>query len=381
MKNHQNTNPERRDAHPFFIWDSIMSTPKVLEACLEDEVLDQVKHVAEVCKSKEIDNVFLLGTESSSFAAMVERFAFESIAGIPTAVYLTTEFSSYPPLRLNSKSAVFFHSHSGSTLGDIQAVQKVHRIGGYTIGITNIANSALAEAVNDVIIGPSRPKIELPATFTYASAIFRMLLLVAELGNEPKTAQFRQELERIPKVLEEVSNIYAQRAPRIVDEIKDCTEFILIGSGPNLPTAEEAGLSFTQSSGVAAQAYMPENYLHGPMQALQPGMGVILIAASGSMQKRIIDIARACKLVGAKVVVLAPKNIEYDIKCDVLINLPVDIDELLSPIVYILPLWQIAYYFSLLGKTSCHTDRLSMDKPEFKEAYSMLMTGDKKFVK
>jgi glucosamine 6-phosphate synthetase-like amidotransferase/phosphosugar isomerase protein len=148
-----------------------------------------------------------------------------------------------------------------------------------------------------------------------------------------------------------------------------------------LPTAEEAGLSFTQSSGVAAQAYMPENYLHGPMQALQPGMGVILIAAPGPIQKRVVDIAKACKIIGAKVLVLAPKNIEGDVNCDVFMEFPEDIDVLLTPIVYILPLWQIAYYFALLGKTSCHTDRLSMDKPEFKKAYALLMTGDKKFVR
>ena len=381
MTNNENKNPERRDAHPYFIWDSIMSTSKVLEECLSDEVLNQVNHVAENCKSRGVDNIYLLGTESSSFAAMAEKFAFEAIANLPAEAYLTTEFFSYTPLRINNKTAVFFHSHSGSTLGDLETVSKVRSMGGYTVGVTNIFNSKLAETVDDVIIGSGRPKIELPATWTYASAIFRMLQLVAELGKEPKAGRFLQDLVRIPNILEEISLIYAKRAAGIVNEIKDCSAFVLIGSGPNFSTAEEAGLSLTQSSGVSAQAYMLENYLHGPIQALRPEMGVILIAAPGPMQNRIIDVAKACKIIGAKVVILAPKSIASEESCDVLIEFPADIPELLTPLVYILPLWQIAYYYSLLGKTRCHTDRLSMDSPEFKKAFALLMAGDNKFVK
>jgi glucosamine 6-phosphate synthetase-like amidotransferase/phosphosugar isomerase protein len=110
-------------------------------------------------------------------------------------------------------------------------------------------------------------------------------------------------------------------------------------------------------------------------------MGVILIAAPGPMQKRMINVAKACKTIGAKVVVLIPKRISEEISYDVLMEFPADIPELLTPLIYILPLWQIAYYFSLLGRTSCHTDRLSMDKPGFKKAFALLMAGDNKFIK
>jgi len=43
------------------------------------------------------------------------------------------------------------------------------------------------------------------------------------------------------------------------------------------------------------------------------------------------------------------------------------------------PLWQTAYHFSSLKRGS-HPDRLSMDKPEFKEAFSYLMKKDEKWV-
>ena len=110
-------------------------------------------------------------------------------------------------------------------------------------------------------------------------------------------------------------------------------------------------------------------------------MCVILIAAPGPYQKRMIDTAKACQIIGAKVVLMVPEGYKVDFKADVLMELPDDLPEMLTPLVYITPLWQIAYFYSLLGKSDVHTDRLSMDKPEFKKAISILMTGDKKFVK
>jgi glucosamine 6-phosphate synthetase-like amidotransferase/phosphosugar isomerase protein len=90
--------------------------------------------------------------------------------------------------------------------------------------------------------------------------------------------------------------------------------------------------------------------------------------------------AQACKIIGAKVVLLYPEDLGRITDYDVCMDFPSGIPELMSPMIYMTPLWQIAYYFSLLGK-GCHTDRRSMDKPEFKEAFSVIMEGDKKFVK
>ena len=388
MKNDKQAKAEkfpRRDQHPYYIWDSIMVIPEILKSCLSDDVLGQVKKVCEKMEQKKIDNIVLLGTESSFFVSLVLQFIFKKYTGISTQSFLTSEFSQYPPLTLNNRSAVFFHSHSGTTLGDLEAVEVVRKFGGYSIGVTNIPESDLAKNTDDVIIGPGGAKAALPATRAYTAALFRMTMLAAELGKSRAADSDIQELEKyinkLPDILDVVSKTFAEKSPGIVEAVKDCSAFILVGAGPNHPTAEEATLSFYQSTGLSAKAYKLENYLHGPIQALQPNMCVILIAAPGPWQKRMIDTAEACKIIGAKVVLMIPEGCKVDFKADVLMELPDDLPEMLTPLVYITPLWQIAYFYSLLGRSDVHTDRLSMDKPEFKKAISILMTGDKKFVK
>jgi len=73
-------------------------------------------------------------------------------------------------------------------------------------------------------------------------------------------------------------------------------------------------------------------------------------------------------------VVLCPENCEKTPYADIEIRIPnqIQIPEFLSPIIYMIPMWQMAYQFSLLGRGS-HPDRLSMDKPEFKAAFNFLM--------
>jgi glucosamine--fructose-6-phosphate aminotransferase (isomerizing) len=377
-------NSKNRDHHPFWIWESIMSTPKMLGECLAESIYSQVKNVAEKCAQKNVDKIFLLGTGSSYFATVAEKFTFETYAGIQTTSCLTTEFREYPPTNIDDHSAIFFHSHSGGTKGDLETVNKVRDLGGYTIGITDIKESALAKCVDDSIIGPGGSKIELPATRTYSTAIFRMMQLAIELGKgtrfQEAALEGEKQLKKIPDILENIVQKYAVEAPKIVESLKSCRSFFVIGSGPNFATADEAALGFSQSSGVNSQAFQLENFLHGPIQTLRSDMGVILIAAQGPFQDRFLKTAKACKIIGAKVTLLVPEGLNPKPDCDVLMELPAGIPELLTPLLYMTPLWQVAYYFSLLGR-GCHTDRLAMDKPEFKKAFSVIMEGDKKFVK
>lgn len=374
----------KRNHHPYYVWESIMKVPEILEDCLDEEVSLQLDKVVSEIKRRNIQRFFLTGTAAGYFASIAESYALEQLSTIPTNAVLISDFQSYPPANLNANAAVFFHSHSGGTKGDAEVVNMVKSRGGYTVGVTDILGSPLANCVDDVIIGPGGPKPELPATRTYSSALFRMINLALLLGQESavenKISLIRNKLEKIPGVMKRLIEGYARKSKEDRDVLQDCQSFFVIGSGPNYATACEAAIGVSQSLGVPSQAFQLKNFLHGPIQTLRKDMGVILIAAPGPFQERFLLTAKACKTIGTKVALLMPESHEPVDDCDVTILLPNDIPELLSPLLYIMPLWQLAYRFALLGKGS-HPDRLSMDNPEFKKAMGLLMTGDKKFSK
>ncbi len=380
MKNMKDN--KRRDAHPYYIWESIMGTPEILAQCLEKDVQQSINTIADKIIEKKINKIFLIGTGSSYFATYAEKYVFTALTGIPTFNNITTEFYNYPPITLDDHSAVFFHSHSGGTQGDPETVAMAKEKGAYTVGVTDIPTSQLAQCVDEPLIGPGGGKVELPATRTYSAAIFRMMLLAVAIAKRTKVSDavtaFEKELSRVPALLRETADTYAEAVKPIVENVKDCGNFFVIGSGPNYATADEGALGMSQSAGVPAQAFAVENFLHGPIQTLRKGMGVIAIAPRGKSEQRIIQTAKGCKIIGAKVVLVTSRDKSEFKDFDGVIQIPDEVDEMVSPLYCMTPLWQLAYHFSLLGRGS-HTDRLAMDLPEFKEAFAVIMADDKKF--
>lgn len=361
---------KHREQHPFWIWESILSIPRLLSECLSSEMKAKSDALAQQIKQKAVDKIVLTGTGSSYFASIAEKYFFEAVTGIRSEAHIACELLHYPPMSIDSKTAVFFHSHSGSTMGDPEVVEFCKHKGAYTIGVTDVADSALSQHVDEVFIGPGGKKMELPAARTYATAIYRMMMLAVAIAKACRPQEnydiIETELRQLPDIARVISERYEKKAADIVESIQDVSSFFFVGAGANYATSDEAALGFYQSAGVPAQAFEIENFIHGPMQTLRKNMGVIAIAPPGPMQTRVFEVAAAVKMIGAKLVLLAPEKGGV-VAPDVLIEIPAAVTERLSPIAYMIPLWHIAYHFALLGRGG-HPDKLSMELPGFKEA-------------
>jgi glucosamine 6-phosphate synthetase-like amidotransferase/phosphosugar isomerase protein len=130
-----------------------------------------------------------------------------------------------------------------------------------------------------------------------------------------------------------------------------------------------------QCAGVPSQSFEADNFVHGPLQTLKKSMGWLELPPR-PLAGPDFEISKAAQVIGAKVVLVLPEGTDCGFDPDVRIEIPADIPELLSPVFYMVPLWQTAYHFGLLGN-GLHPDRLSMDKPEFIAAFSNLMYKDK----
>jgi glucosamine 6-phosphate synthetase-like amidotransferase/phosphosugar isomerase protein len=371
----------KRKNHPYWLWESIMETPDILAQYLEPDFQKRVNDVAEKVVDRDIERFFVTGTGSSYFISLAEIHAFEQLTGIPSIAQVTSELSSYPPPLLNAKSAWLFNSHSGGTIGDSYAVKIAKQHGALTLAITDIEHSTLAESVDHALVGPGGPKHELPATRTYAAALFRAILLAHQIGLRLDRTDVAKSLEdplkRVIDQYRECTEAFEARAESMVEKLMDCNAYTVIASGPNLATAHEGALGLSQSRGVPAQGFAVENWLHGPIQTLLPGHCVIAIAAPGPQKGRILQAAKAAKIIGATVIVLQPRGMGTEIEADFTIPLPDDMPEIFTPLLYVAPLWQLGYFFSL--KVGHDPDHLSMEQPAFQEAMTMLMKGDQKF--
>lgn len=372
---------ERRFQHPYWLWEAMNRSYEVLQANLADSESEKIECV--VRKIVEIDpkHIFLLGTGSSGFAGMITAHALNELTDIPASVYNTSEFGAYPPSFLGPDTVVIATSHSGETPGDIPVMELIHKKGAFLIGITNYPESSLAKAVDLPLIGPNTPVLRLRLTRSYNGNILRGLQIAVSLGkkigHKDKAEALEEELMKSPLVLRECLEKYALITPDIAKSLLDVPLFFMAAAGPNMSTAYEAALGFYQGSGARARALQIEEFLHGSIQAMREEMCLVAIAAPGPLQNRILRSVNAVQQFGAKVVLIGPKSKIEAFNPDVAIPMSDDLPELLTPVIYTAPLWQIGYHFSLL--TGRDPDYMEMSESGHKKALASLMPEGSQF--
>src|SRR5438046_3881963 len=110
-------------------------------------------------------------------------------------------------------------------------------------------------------------------------------------------------------------------------EFRPVTHFV--GGGPARATAYEGALKLREACHVvSAEGHDVEGILHGPLVSIQPGNVVVLVAQPGPSRERIGEVETALREIGATVMSFAP---------------PSDLDEVLEPIVNVVPLQLLAY--------------------------------------
>lgn len=372
---------ERRHEHPYWLWEAMMGSSKLLKACLDEEGVQQIDRVVDEILHREPKNFFLIGTGSSRFAGMVTVQALKEIAGIHAVSVNTMEFGAYPPLDLGKDSIVIITSHSGNTPGDIPVIKMIRNRGAYSIGITNVKNAPLAKNVEDVILGPDTPVLKLRLTRSYPGNIFRgiqlAIALARRMGREILAEQYERELFKTPAIMEVAINDFAPRAPEVARKLLGKDAYFAIAAGPNMSTAHEAALGFYQGTGIGATPLQVEEFLHGSIQALTSNMAVVFIAAPGPLQGRILLAEEAVRKLGADTVLIAPEGTAGLEKSPFGISMPGIQPELLTPLTYTGPLWLIGYYFSLL--TNRDPDYMEMTDKTHQEVLALLMPAGSQF--
>jgi glucosamine 6-phosphate synthetase-like amidotransferase/phosphosugar isomerase protein len=177
---------------------------------------------------------------------------------------------------------------------------------------------------------------------------------------------YSNEIAMIPGCMRRCVETFDNKGPEIARKLKGVSNFLVIAHGPNLSTAQEAAMGLTQATGLPAQGFLLEEYLHGQVQSLSAESSVMIIASPGPCIERLTRFTDVAKIIGAQVMLFAPEDSPSCIDNDECIPLPGGVNEVLTPAFYCTPFWYIVYHLSLLYRED--PDRLSMDKSAFRES-------------
>jgi glutamine---fructose-6-phosphate transaminase (isomerizing) len=321
-----------------FLKATLESQPAELDRLLADDAAARAADRLHGCK-----RIFLAGTGTSYHGALAGQFMLRS-AGVEAWAVRAFELANYPP-ELRPDDGLILLSHRGSKRFSRDALDRFARTSQHWVAITGEGSPMEGDGVVRTVEQEKSPV----HTASHTAAMLRIAQVAAALGNPA----WKRSLPKLPEAVRRAVDMGDEIAARVSStEFRPVTHFV--GGGPARATSYEGALKLREASHlVSAEGHDVEGILHGPLVSIQPGTPVVLVAQPGPSLERVKEVEQALREIGAIVLSFpaAPR-----------------LDEVLAPIVNVVPLQWLAYHAS--RKLGVDADSFRRDEPKYAAAQS-----------
>ncbi len=286
--------------------------------------------------------VVIAARGTSDNAATYAKYMLEIVAGMPTALAAPSVFTLYDAKLDLSHTLVIGISQSGQGTDVVQYLSSARAAGALTACVTNSNDSAITHVSDHVLLCHAGDEKAVAATKTYTTALAVVALLAAALADR---RDILDALNKTPDQMRRVLEL-APMIERSVERYRYIQECAVLARGVNQATALETALKMTETCYVVAKPYSGADFLHGPIAMVEPGFPCLLYAPDGKAYASQLELALKVRDRGGEIIVIAHGQEALDLG-RTRIPVPDAIDELLSPLVYILPGQMFACYLSM----------------------------------
>jgi glucosamine--fructose-6-phosphate aminotransferase (isomerizing) len=307
----------------------------------------------------DLAQIQIVACGTSWHAALVGKYLIEQLAGISTQVHYASEYR-YAPSPLTPNTLIIGVTQSGETADTLAALgmEKERRQGkeakyqARLLGITNRPESSLGLMVPHIINTLAGIEIGVAATKTFIAQLMAFYALALDLAARRQTVapdkltEIIDALRQIPPKIEATLQSQESLTENLAHDFAETTDFIFLGRGINFPIALEGALKLKEISYIHAEGYPAGEMKHGPIALLDAKVPVVAIAVPGSVYEKVISNAQEAKARDSRLIGVTPVE---DGEAAEIFNdlLPVaEIDELLSPILTVIPLQLLAYHIA-----------------------------------
>lgn len=352
-------NAADKGAYPYYMLKEIDEQPAVMRKLVQeyfgDNDIAQINE--EMLKDMaNADHLYIVGAGTSYHAGLVGARIFEKLCGIPTSVHISSEFAYEQPL-LSKKPFFIFLSQSGETADSREVLVNVNKHNWPSLTITNVDKSTLSREATYTELLYAGPEIAVASTKAYTAQIAVEAILAQALGvymdkQAAKDFDVKHQLGLVAngmqsitdskKKVEEIASRYLSKSPSA----------FYIGRGMDWSVSLEAALKLKEISYVQAEGFASGELKHGTIALIEdqtPVIGIITQDRTAGLTRSNLEETQAR---GANAITIVSRHLAKE---DDTFVLP-DVDEVLTPLLSVIPAQLLAYYTSL-GKG------LDVDKP------------------
>ena len=309
----------------------------------------------------EADSILILAAGTSYYAGLTAKYWLESIAHIPTAVEIASEYR-YRESVPNPRQLIITISQSGETLDTMEALKHAKALGQeLTLAICNVHESAIPRASKLVFYTRAGAEIGVASTKAFTTQLISLFILAATLAKTrglltaEEEQKYLEAMRYLPSSVQHALNL----EPQIREWAKSFANkqhALFLGRGIHYPIALEGALKLKEISYIHAEAYPAGELKHGPLALVDRDMPVVVIAPNDALLEKVKSNMQEVSARGGELFVFADLDSHFTASEGVhVIRTPRNVG-VLSPILHSIPVQLLAYHAALLRGTD-------VDKP------------------
>lgn len=305
---------------------------------------NKIKDIYNIKKYKNID---IVACGSASFAGQIGKYYIEKYANIKTEVYYASEYR-YQKNFFTKDTLVILISQSGETADTLAALKLAKENGIDTLAIVNRRDSSIAREADSVIYTEAGIEVAVATTKAYLAQVLILLLLAFKDNN--KETELLEDLKLLPNLITKYINEYDYS--NIANILKDKEHIFYLGRGIDYYLSMEGSLKLKEISYIHSEAFQAGELKHGSISLIDKDFGVVSVVTDKTISDKTISNLKEVAARGAKIIAIT--NIKDNNFADYTILVD-DYDEILNPLLVIVPMQMLAYNVAKLK--NCDIDK------------------------
>ncbi|HEY7032202.1 MAG TPA: SIS domain-containing protein [Thermomicrobiales bacterium] len=301
--------------------------------------------------------VFVTGIGTSYHASLVGSWLLRA-AGVDARAVSSFDLAVYPDsFGVTVDDAVIVMAHTGVKSYSALAMQRASEAGATVLSV----GSLTAEHPGSRLVLRT---VEREKSAAYTSSHLTAMTVLAQVATE-LGAGFRDALGRLP---DQVAAVLA-RQDEVLPIAKEAVNrrVYAAGAGPNEATATELVIKAREAAYGHVDGLPVEQFLHGPMVAVNAGDLAVLVHVPGAAAERVAQVAAVLNAIGARLWIVG-QPVAATPRATVF-ALPT-VPEMISPLLAVVPMQVLAYQMAV--EKGLNPDTFRRDNPVYKDAFGLL---------
>lgn len=339
--------------HRHFMLKEIYEQPEVIGHTIGHYVsfIDQKISIPESSgiDFSKLDRITITACGTAFYAGLVAKYWFERIAKIPVDIDVASEFR-YRDVPLPKNGLAMFISQSGETADTLAGLHYCKEAGQHLACVVNVSESTIARASDSVFPTLAGPEIGVASTKAFTCQLSVLAALAVAAGVQRGHVDEAREKELVDALTE--APRYANEALHLEDQIKQLAHklankqhVLYLGRDTNYPLAMEGALKLKELSYIHAEGYAAGELKHGPIALVDEEMPVVVIAPYDRIFEKTVSNMQEVAARGGQIILITDPRGAAAVGMDEteVIIMP-EMPEIITPIVYALPVQMLAYH-------------------------------------